>query len=370
MFSSLMSDILSCLSPCLTQEVEILLPDHNIHRESNDDQGEKENRRKLVGPSRNNGDKTKLDGEVATTKIKRESVETNASEEDMSKIVASEGEIKYHSESKCFLCPHKAKNLGSLRAHVCAKHFSSDLKRSYSSFMHGNKCGLCQETLKSKMDLVIHIGTKHGRLNELLTLKGLPKIAPNTTSAANEDRQARLQKKINRPRRSFPNRGKIAEGITVLSKCEICGRELENMSKFSQHMSLHFSKELKDKFSDLLDVEAKTCLICDKIFPAKANLASLYLHIGSVHSKVEEIMLEKGLKPLETNFALPISSTAVKKERVEVDEYAQSIQSILQDTPNSILLNSEELLMEESDYNDDYYGVNCVDPFKDETNLS
>merc|ERR1719244_1192772 len=136
MFSSLMSDILSGLSPCLTQEVEILLPDHdiqtvgllvelltsgvtthtaqdvtkieslanvlgikmdNIDRESNDDQGEKENRRKLIGPSRNNGDKTKLDGEVATTKIKRESVETTASEEDMSKIVASEGEIKYHS---------------------------------------------------------------------------------------------------------------------------------------------------------------------------------------------------------------------------------------------------------------------------------
>merc|ERR1719508_331083 len=42
--------------------------------------------------------------------------------------------------------------------------------------MLGSTCGLCNVVLNDKSALMVHIGTRHGKLDDILEIKGFPKL--------------------------------------------------------------------------------------------------------------------------------------------------------------------------------------------------
>ena len=230
--------------------------------------------------------------------------------------------------------------------------------------MQGNKCGVCGETFTDKYALMMHIGTRHGKLDKLLENKGLQhliiaarpskakdaSISDSFEHRENLDAQEAVESDFIAPLfdgctclvcgKVFESEektidhvefrhGKLKEDVEESNKtkklvikksaevkfctsCEVCGKEFDAVSSLSQHMvRLHFWKEVKDTFSHLY--EGNTCLVCSKLFPRQN---SLIMHIGSVHRKIDQIIEGAGLRPLK-------SETAFKKIKEETKETSQ-----------------------------------------------
>eukprot|EP00092_Neocalanus_flemingeri_P026456 GFUD01028677.1.p1 GENE.GFUD01028677.1~~GFUD01028677.1.p1 ORF type:complete len:596 (+),score=137.08 GFUD01028677.1:54-1841(+) len=79
--------------------------------------------------------------------------------------------------------------------------------------------------------------------------------------------------------------------------CQICEKTTPSASTLCQHYArFHFSAELKSDYSAMANIGNKSCNDCGSNF---RSLEALYLHIGTVHRKVNEIMEKKGLVALE-----------------------------------------------------------------------
>jgi len=72
---------------------------------------------------------------------------------------------------ECKVCDQKVKNISLLEQHCC-RHFMRELQDQYSSLMDGLKCNICHSIFKQKHSLILHIGCKHGKINEILKKKG------------------------------------------------------------------------------------------------------------------------------------------------------------------------------------------------------
>jgi len=72
---------------------------------------------------------------------------------------------------ECKVCDQKVKNISLLEQHCC-RHFMKELQDQNSSLMDGLKCNICHSIFKQKHYLVLHIGCKHGKINEILKNKG------------------------------------------------------------------------------------------------------------------------------------------------------------------------------------------------------
>ena len=76
--------------------------------------------------------------------------------------------------------------------------------------------------------------------------------------------------------------------------CPQCGEDMISAVKLKEHMTQrHFSREIKERY---VLPNSRLCTIdgCGKEFPHSSS--GLIRHIGSTHSKVLEIMEEKGIK--------------------------------------------------------------------------
>ena len=72
-----------------------------------------------------------------------------------------------------------------------------DLQDQYSSLMDGLKCNICYNSFKQKHSLLLHIGCKHGKINDILRQKNyaaLPCPVTNTTSAAMQKQLVQIKK--------------------------------------------------------------------------------------------------------------------------------------------------------------------------------
>jgi hypothetical protein len=68
-------------------------------------------------------------------------------------------------------------------------HFKLKLDKNFQDLMlDGQKCKVCAQVFKAKPQLLLHIGTKHGKINNILKEMGymeLPcMVAPNTAGSA------------------------------------------------------------------------------------------------------------------------------------------------------------------------------------------
>merc|ERR1711874_46804 len=87
-------------------------------------------------------------------------------------------------------------------------------------------------------------------------------------------------------------------------KCEVCMVELHSKCALMEHYSGgHMESALKEQFGHLL--KDGLCNIC-KYEPEEEN--EIWVHIGTLHEKVNLILQEKGLKPVgcKTNYEMQI----------------------------------------------------------------
>ena len=74
----------------------------------------------------------------------------------------------------CQICKKHFDGLGTLWQHYANSHFTKQLREHYSSDMDLEllQCKLCGKTMKQKTGLLVHMGTFHLKVNELLSLNG------------------------------------------------------------------------------------------------------------------------------------------------------------------------------------------------------
>ena len=83
----------------------------------------------------------------------------------------------------------------------------------------------------------------------------------------------------------------------------------------------HLLTEIKQKYGHLYN--GKECLECNKAF-AKT---SVWGHLGAVHNKLDEVLIERGLRPIKVPLPPTLRQVFVKSERMEEEaEEEQELQ--------------------------------------------
>ena len=67
-----------------------------------------------------------------------------------------------------------------------------ELQEQYTTLMDGLRCTLCNNVFKQKHSLLLHIGCKHGKVNDILKQKGFAAL-PCPVNATNN---AAMQKQL------------------------------------------------------------------------------------------------------------------------------------------------------------------------------
>jgi len=119
-----------------------------------------------------------------------------ASNQDSSFDKNNDSTSECNYELECQVCDQKLKTISLLEQHCC-RHFMKDLQDQYSSLMDGLKCNICYSSFKQKHSLLLHIGCKHGKINEILRKKNyaaLPCPVTTNTSAAMQKQLVQIKK--------------------------------------------------------------------------------------------------------------------------------------------------------------------------------
>ena len=88
-----------------------------------------------------------------------------------------------------------------------------------------------------------------------------------------------------------PHRQNGKHHSKVFKKCQLCEERFPGPSRMTEHMvDSHFATEVRERFIHL--VSENICNLCGK------DIKSSFLHIGATHGKVDEILVEKGLRPV------------------------------------------------------------------------
>ena len=157
-------------------------------------------------------------------------------------------------------------------------HFHQELKQLIGP---ENSCSICDKTFKKKQMAISHIGMSHGNLDQLLEKRGFTSFSSlkSRKSVGTEVAAVAL------PRRK-----------TKTKRCQLCGKEEENLSLLKLHMVLkHFLPDIKKRYKWLYD--DGMCGLCSKPYPS----TSIWQHIGAVHNKLDEILMENGLTPFNSS---------------------------------------------------------------------
>ena len=83
--------------------------------------------------------------------------------------------------------------LNQLEQHCC-RHFMKELAEQFSSLMDDLRCSLCNTVFKQKHKLLLHIGCKHGKINDILKKKGFAVLPAPVLSTTNHAMQKQLVK--------------------------------------------------------------------------------------------------------------------------------------------------------------------------------
>merc|ERR1712059_152956 len=95
-------------------------------------------------------------------------------------------ESKVNNDLKCEVCGQEQRTISALEQHCC-RHFLKELRDQCASLMEGGKCNVWGHVFKQQQSLLLHLGCKHGKINEVLKQKGygaLPCPVTATNSAA------------------------------------------------------------------------------------------------------------------------------------------------------------------------------------------
>lgn len=91
------------------------------------------------------------------------------------------------------------------------------------------------------------------------------------------------------------------------------------------------------------------CTECNKVF--KGN--SVWIHLGAVHNKLDDVLIMKGFRPLKTIVTPKMRQVVVKRERPEEDSSANDTPDFgLPNLFESVLATPTESEEDSNDYSD------------------
>ena len=221
------------------------------------------------------------------------------------------------NKSVCFKCGKSFPSVNNLQVHICS-HFTEELK----VFIKEDKiCGICSDTSSSGQALLRHIGVTHGKLEDILSSQGLPGLGLARTRRPRGSSSATKQP-----------RGRKTEEVKQVFRCEICEKEQANSSVLTQHLisSHNFIKDIRTRYGSLY--RDSRCGLCEKVLPR----TSIWQHLGNVHNKLDEFLIEKGLRPLRwksRNIKSELSSES-EPENVSDDSF---IGALFEDVDKDVL---------------------------------
>ena len=96
---------------------------------------------------------------------------------------------------ECQVCKQKLSSFHMLEQHCC-RHFMKELAEQFSGIMENMKCGLCNSTFKQKHSLLLHIGCKHGKINDILRQKGYVVLPAPIVNSNNGSLQKQMQSRL------------------------------------------------------------------------------------------------------------------------------------------------------------------------------
>jgi len=218
------------------------------------------------------------------------------------------------SDLKCQVCStEQYTKLSLLLTHYIRSHFITEGKQAFEPFHTNKKCKLCGMICKTTQQLIAHIGVKHKKVNMLLVkngykqhvkvkrdanLKGDAEETTDDTGMHFSDISVETTEPGDIPSTSDTNETDEASKEKKSGyRCQICEKDVETLSLLWNHYShSHFCKDIKEIYGNQMDLDELLCKICDKKMKSKAGLL---MHIGTRHHKVNEILVRRGLAPLD-----------------------------------------------------------------------
>jgi len=96
---------------------------------------------------------------------------------------ATKSNTQSNNSLTCQVCDATMSTTASLEQHICSVHFYKELEKEVEGSMTEDlKCQKCGSSFKMKKSLVLHLGSKHSMINNVLKQKLLPLL---TTSLSN-----------------------------------------------------------------------------------------------------------------------------------------------------------------------------------------
>ena len=128
--------------------------------------------------------------------------------------------------------------------------------------------------------------------------------------------------------------------------CEICSERFESGLELLRHYARsHLANKMKDKFSHLTN--KLNCKLCKEAFEEETDL---FVHIGADHKKINLIMKENGLKPVEiketakSQNAAAVMIDELKNSETETDTL-EALEMKLQEVKKQMSDSCEENLL-------------------------
>jgi len=233
-------------------------------------------------------------------------------ESTMSQLDASFGPPGGETSLNCQVCYVEHNKLSLLLIHYIHAHFMKEARSEFRSFASNKTCNICSKDCKSSQQLYVHIGVKHKKINSLLVKHGYKEHTkpvkngrPTKETHTNEVTTDLLAtslviadvSKTDFEVKDDINDSSVTKGKKSVNSCQLCEKEVEGLSFLWNHYTnSHFHKDIKQSYGHLMDFEEMRCKLCDKQMKQKQGLL---MHVGTVHQKVNEVLVKYGLNPLE-----------------------------------------------------------------------
>ena len=186
------------------------------------------------------------------------------------------------NELECGRCQQKFKFRSSLYQHYSRTHYEMEMRIFVDE--ESNTCRFCGILIRDSKYMIAHIGSVHDKVEEFLP-----------------DQWKIEKKKMTEPEEGDGDENKIheEESIEIWNKsqsqkkslhCKICPSNTKDYGKRSTLFAHYSVQHYQDELVKFIDTKSKSCLICGK---KMSKLKDLLIHVGCVHEKLEDFLLEE-----------------------------------------------------------------------------